>query len=129
MLDQAALAYMLASGEYDRHLRQMRRRYRARRDALVSALERWLPSASVRGISARMHVLVELPADCNEADVIAAAAARGVAVEPVAPMRSARDGSPAFVIGYARLPEHRLAEAARMLADAVDEASRAQARR
>jgi len=44
-------------------------------------------------------------------------------------MRSARDGSPAFVIGYARLPEHRLAEAARMLADAVDEASRAQARR
>ena len=34
-LDQLALARLLESGAYDRHLRQARRRYRARRDALV----------------------------------------------------------------------------------------------
>ena len=36
-LDQLALARMLESGAYDSHLRQARRRYRARRDALVRA--------------------------------------------------------------------------------------------
>ena len=34
-LDQLALARLLESGAYDRHLRQARRRYRSRRDALV----------------------------------------------------------------------------------------------
>ena len=38
-LDQLALARLLESGAYDRHLRQARRRYRARRDALLSAVE------------------------------------------------------------------------------------------
>ena len=39
-LDQLALARLLESGAYDRHLRQARRRYRARRDALVGAVAR-----------------------------------------------------------------------------------------
>ena len=37
-LEQLALARLLESGAYDRHLRQARRRYRARRDALVAAV-------------------------------------------------------------------------------------------
>ena len=36
-LDQLALARLFESGAYDRHLRQARRRYRARRDVLVQA--------------------------------------------------------------------------------------------
>ena len=39
-LDQLALARLLESGAYDRHLRSARRRYRARRDALVAAVAR-----------------------------------------------------------------------------------------
>ncbi|MGK5558910.1 PLP-dependent aminotransferase family protein, partial [Actinomadura kijaniata] len=42
-LDQHALAHLLSSGGYDRHLRAMRRRYRARRDALADALRTRLP--------------------------------------------------------------------------------------
>ena len=39
-LDQLALARLIESGAYDRHLRQARRRYRARRDALVGRASR-----------------------------------------------------------------------------------------
>jgi GntR family transcriptional regulator / MocR family aminotransferase len=119
VLDQAALAQLLASGSYDHHLRRMRRRYRARRDALVTALNRWLPAARVRGISAGLHLLLELPPGCAEADAAAAAAARGIAVDQVAPMRAAPGGPPALVLGYARLPEQHLTDAARLLAHAV----------
>ena len=48
-LDQLALARLIESGAYDRHLRQARRRYRARRDALVAAVARHLPGARVTG--------------------------------------------------------------------------------
>ena len=61
VIDQYALARLIASGAYDRHLRQMRRRYRARRDAMVEALARWLPGATVHGVSAGIQLYLELP--------------------------------------------------------------------
>ena len=42
-IEQHAFADFLARGELDRHLRRMRLRYRARRDALVAALGRGCP--------------------------------------------------------------------------------------
>ena len=42
-IDQHAFADFLERGELDRHLRRMRARYRARRDALVAALARGAP--------------------------------------------------------------------------------------
>jgi GntR family transcriptional regulator/MocR family aminotransferase len=119
VIDQYALAQLIASGAYDRHLRQLRRRYRARRDALTDALAQWLPGGVVRGVSAGIQLYVELPPDHDQAAVIKAAAERGVAVEGVAPLRVASDGPPALVLGFARLPEHRIAEAVRLLAEAA----------
>jgi GntR family transcriptional regulator / MocR family aminotransferase len=119
VLDQHALARLIAGGAYDRHLRQMRRRYRARRDALTDALARWLPGAVTHGVPAGIQLYVELPADHDETAVVAAAAERGVTVEGVAPLRIDRRGPPALVLGFARLPEHRIPEAVRLLAEAA----------
>jgi GntR family transcriptional regulator / MocR family aminotransferase len=119
VIDQHALAQLIASGAYDRQLRQLRRRYRARRDALTDALARWLPGAVVHGVSAGIQLYVELPSDHDEAAVVTAAAERGVAVAGVAPLRIAGGGPPALVLGFARLPEHRIAEAIRLLAEAA----------
>ncbi|MCO5992710.1 MocR-like pyridoxine biosynthesis transcription factor PdxR [Actinoallomurus rhizosphaericola] len=118
-LDQQVLARLIATGGYDRHLRGMRRRYRDRRDAFATALTRRLPQVRVHGVSAGLHAYVELPAGTDETDVVARAAALGVAVQGVAPMRVRHPGPPAIVIGYARLPEHRLAEAVDLLAQAL----------
>jgi GntR family transcriptional regulator/MocR family aminotransferase len=119
VIDQYALAQLIASGAYDRQLRQLRRRYRARRDALAGALARWLPGAVVHGVPAGIQLYVELPPGHDEAAVVEAAAERGVAVEGVAPLRIAAGGPPALVLGFARLPEHRIAEAIRLLAGAT----------
>jgi GntR family transcriptional regulator/MocR family aminotransferase len=119
VIDQYALAQLIASGAYDRQLRQLRRRYRSRRDALAGALARWLPGAVVHGVPAGIQLYVELPPGHDEAAVVEAAAERGVAVEGVAPLRIAAGGPPALVLGFARLPEHRIAEAIRLLAGAT----------
>jgi GntR family transcriptional regulator / MocR family aminotransferase len=125
VIDQYALAQLISSGAYDRQLRQLRRRYRARRDALTDALARWLPGAVVHGVPAGIQLYVELPAGHDRDAVVEAAAERGVAVEGVAPLRAAGDGPPALVLGFARLPEHRVAEAVRLLAEAATSASTA----
>jgi GntR family transcriptional regulator / MocR family aminotransferase len=129
VLDQYTLAELLASGAYDRQLRLLRRRYRARRDALTDALARWLPGAVVHGVSAGIQLYVELPPGLDEAAVVAAAAERGVAVEGVAPLRIAGGGPPALVLGFARLPEHRIADAVRLLAEAARRSRHRPARR
>jgi GntR family transcriptional regulator/MocR family aminotransferase len=109
VLEQHVLADLLRTGAYDRHLRRMRREYRTRRDALVRALAEHFPEITVRGVSAGLHLLAELPGGWDERAVAAAARARGLAAEPVAPMRH-RPGPPALVVGFARLPVQRAGE-------------------
>ncbi|MDX6677780.1 MAG: GntR family transcriptional regulator / MocR family aminotransferase [Solirubrobacteraceae bacterium] len=109
LFDQLALADLLASGELDRHLRRTRRRYRDRRDALVAAVQAELPGASVEGIAAGLHALVRLPARADEAATVAAAAARGIALEGLATFRrSDTPAPPALVIGYGNLSERAI---------------------
>lgn len=118
VLEQLALAHLIASGGYDRHLRGMRRRYRARRDALADALRVQLPDARVQGVAAGLHLYVELPPGPDELKVIAGAARSGVALHGAAPMWSA-PAPAALVIGYARANEARLAAAVEIIAEVV----------
>jgi GntR family transcriptional regulator/MocR family aminotransferase len=122
VLDQHVLTRLIAGGDHSRHLRVMRRKYRDRRDAFVAALGARLPEVRVLGVSAGLHAYAELPESCDEATVVARAAALGVAVEPVTPMRVRHPGPPAIVVGYARLPERRLTEAVDLLASAIETA-------
>jgi DNA-binding transcriptional MocR family regulator len=122
VLDQHVLARLITDGDHSRHLRLMRRKYRDRRDAFVAALAARLPEVRVHGVSAGLHAYAELPESCDEAAVVARAAGLGVAVEAVTPMRVRHPGPPAIVVGYARLPERRLAEAVDLLATAIETA-------
>lgn len=109
---QLMLARLLESGEYDRHVRLVRGRHRARRDALLDALVAALPGASVKGIAAGLHLLVTLP-DANTDDAAVADELRdaGVLVHPLSWHRR-RPGPPGLVIGYAAHPPDRLRQAA-----------------
>ncbi|GAA4375147.1 PLP-dependent aminotransferase family protein [Actinomadura verrucosospora] len=122
VLEQYALTEFLRGGGYDRHLRTMRRRYRARRDALAGALAENLPGARVHGVSAGIHLYVELPGGCDEDRVVEHAARAGVSVAGARAMwspRRAEEAPPALVLGYAGLPEPRLVKAAQLLGQAV----------
>jgi GntR family transcriptional regulator / MocR family aminotransferase len=58
---------------------------------------------------------VELPRGHDQHAVVEAAAQRGVGRRG----HAAAGGPPALVLGFARLPEHRIAEAVRLLAEAA----------
>ena len=104
---QLALADMIRSGAYDRHVRRARLIYRRRRDRLVTTVTREAPGLRVHGIAAGLHALLELPAGTSEAAVIELAAARGLAVAGLeAYTDGPPSGRPALVIGYASPPEH-----------------------
>jgi GntR family transcriptional regulator/MocR family aminotransferase len=115
VLEQLTLAAFLARGELDRHLRHTRPLYRRRRDALLAGL----PGLRAEGAAAGLHVLVRLPGGASEADVVAAAAARDVAVEPLGPHDMSGACAPALVLGYSRLSEPALAQAAKRLRSAL----------
>jgi GntR family transcriptional regulator/MocR family aminotransferase len=119
-IEQLALADFLARGDLDRYLRRMRVRYRARRDALVAAVNEELPEAKVRGIAAGLHATVELPAGCDERAIQAEAERRRVLI---AVMSEARIGDaplpPALLLGYAHTPEPAIARGVREIAEAV----------
>lgn len=124
--DQLTLADLLASGAYDRHVRRMRQRHRARRDRLVSALAERVPEVRVTGIAAGLHAVVELPPGTERA-ALAAAARHGVAVEGLASYRHPDARGPAhpdgLVVGYATPPERLYGAAVDALCGALDEAA------
>jgi GntR family transcriptional regulator/MocR family aminotransferase len=115
---QLALAHMITSGGFDKHLRLVRARQRARRDALLDALRRHLPTARVQGIAAGLHLLVTLP-DVDD-DVVLAKRARAadVRVHPLSRHRLG-DGPAGLVIGYAANTPDRLHEAVRRIASVI----------
>ncbi|GAA2075220.1 PLP-dependent aminotransferase family protein [Actinomadura alba] len=119
VIEQHALAGLIASGGYDRHLRVMRRQYRLRRDALVDALRTHLPGSRVHGVSAGLHVYVELPAGMRERSVIESAARAGVALEGASPLWSGTAPTPALVLGYGGLSTTRLIRAVALVGSAV----------
>jgi len=120
VLGQLALARLLESAAYDRHLRRARRANRRRRDALVAALAEQLPGARLDGLAAGLHAIVRLPASVDIAALGAATAARGVAATP---LPGAEGRSDALILGYARLSEPAIAEGVRRLAAAVADAA------
>lgn len=124
VIEQYALAHLIAGGAYDRHLRRMRREYRRRRDALVGALAEHLPRLAVRGISAGLHLYAvpdpKAGAGTDASGLAGAARAAGLSAEVATPALGTAEGRPAgLVIGFARLPAHRVREAVRAMAERV----------
>ncbi|MFI5593791.1 PLP-dependent aminotransferase family protein [Amycolatopsis sp. NPDC051758] len=99
--DQLTLAEFLTSGDYDRHVRAMRLRYRRRRDQLVAAVASRAPGIRVSGIAAGLHAVLDLPAG-TEREVIATAAKAGLAVGGLGDFaHPSVQGGDGLVVGYA----------------------------
>jgi GntR family transcriptional regulator/MocR family aminotransferase len=105
-IDQLTMADFLTRGQYDRHIRRMRLRYRRRRDALVNALADF--DIGISGLPAGLHLLLHLP-DGTEHEVLRRAAEAGVALAGLSRLRhplaeaSHRDG---VVVNFGAPAEH-----------------------
>ncbi|MFI5505893.1 PLP-dependent aminotransferase family protein [Mycobacterium sp. NPDC051804] len=117
VMDQVAFAQFLSSGEYDRHLRQMRRRYQIRRTALLNALARHLPDATVLGAAAGVHLTVRFPDGFPLDDLVAHAEKMRIRVEPVNRCYAEpATAPPGLLLGYANLTESQIERGVRELA-------------
>jgi GntR family transcriptional regulator/MocR family aminotransferase len=119
-IEQHAFADFLSRGELDRHLRRMRVRYRARRDALVEALTAELPEVRVHGIRAGLHVTVELTPGDRARVIRDEAARRRVGLTALSDyyLERANDSS-MLLLGYGRISEGMIRVGVRELAAAV----------
>ncbi|TDU91222.1 GntR family transcriptional regulator/MocR family aminotransferase [Kribbella voronezhensis] len=120
VFDQLTFADFVARGEFDRHLRRMRPRYRRLRDTLVGRLAERVPDLVPIGVSAGLHVMTWLPPDLTEAAVAKAALERGLGVYGLAPYWMEQAGPEGLVFGYGSLTEGEVVEGIDLLADAID---------
>ncbi|MDJ0379878.1 PLP-dependent aminotransferase family protein [Streptomyces sp. G-G2] len=145
LLPQLVLAHLVESGGLERHLRFVRGRHRARRDAMLRAIGTHLPGARVHGAAAGLHLTVTFdggdggdggartggaatggaggaPGEAfTDMDLAAAALAAGVKAHPLSWHRM-RPGPPGLVLGYAAGPASEIEEGIAVLGAALREA-------
>jgi GntR family transcriptional regulator / MocR family aminotransferase len=110
-LDQLTLGGFLRSGDFDRQVRALRARYRARRDRLLEALARRLPDLAIGGAGTGVHLVLYLPTglvDVQIAERALRARAR-VGVAALSQFCIDRTDLNGLVIGYGRLHEDAIA--------------------
>jgi GntR family transcriptional regulator / MocR family aminotransferase len=119
-LDELTLAELITSGEYDRHVRRCRLVYRRRRDRLIAALDAAMPGPRITGVAAGLQAVLRLDPGVREADTVAAAAARGLALEGMRGYCAPGITHPeAIVLGYGTPPAHSFTTAVARLCAAV----------
>jgi len=127
-LGQEALATLIASGAYERHIRRVRRRNGERRTALLAALAAELRDrVAIVGADAGLHLIAwlrEVPRR-REEELIARAGAVGLGIYPVTPLYDAsaatdRPDCAGIVLGYASLDEREIGRGVRRLAAVLD---------
>lgn len=120
VVTQAAYSTLLERGEIDRHLRRTRRMYHARRNALIDAIARCLPEASVGGAAAGLHLIAWMPEGTHEAEITESAAGRGVAIHTLHQNCAVSVAlPPALLLGYGLIPESAIPRAIQELAIAA----------
>jgi GntR family transcriptional regulator / MocR family aminotransferase len=119
-LEQLAFADFIERGELDRHLRRMRRLYRRRRESLLKALRNHMPERRVFGIAAGLHLMLELPADADEDDIVARARDLSVNVTGTKEYRARAKLPPSLILGYGFLRDSAVAEGVKRLAAVVE---------
>ncbi|MGV0815208.1 PLP-dependent aminotransferase family protein [Mycolicibacterium boenickei] len=126
VMDQIAFSQFLTSGGYDRHLRQMRRRYLGRRNALLAALSRHLPRAEVLGAAAGVHLTVRFPTGFPIEDLTRRATELRIRLEPLGPCYAdPATAQPGLILGYANLTESQIDRGMAMLGEVAQQLTKA----
>ncbi len=120
-LEQLALATLIESGRYDRHLRHMRRVYAARRATLIRALSEHAPRIKLHGLAAGFHAVAELGPGADEGATVEAARARSVGLYGMSLFRLSEPSGPGpraqLVLGFGDMSEPAIERGIATIAD------------
>ena len=117
-LEQSALAELLETGGYARHVHRVSRVYAARRDGLVSALQRHFgESQIIWGDQAGLHLAWFPPADFAPSGLVAQTARRcGLEAMTLPPSMAIKSpGGHAVLLGFGVLPESQIDQRVKQL--------------
>ena len=119
-LEQQTLAEFITTGMYERHLRRLRRRSTARREALLDAIHKNLGErVEVTGDGSGAHVVLWPKKRISEETVIARAASLGVGIYGISHCFLARPSRTGLMLGYARMNEKEIREGIRLLSEVL----------
>lgn len=121
---QRALAAFLASGDFDRHIRRVRRQYAERRAALREALLPASGLARLWGMEAGLHAFLELAPELDELHLAEVALRRGVRVSLLRPYYLGRPDRQGWLVAYGGLTTEEVRWAAGVLAEVLCQAAR-----
>ena len=117
-LEQETLAEFISTGMYERHLRRVRRRNTAHREALLDAIRKYLGDrVEVTGDGAGAHVVLWPSKRISENAVIEKAACRGVGIYGVSRYFLKRPSRSGLMLGYSRMREGEIREGIRRLSE------------
>jgi GntR family transcriptional regulator/MocR family aminotransferase len=116
---QRTVGELMATGEYDRHIRRMLRRYRTRREVLIRALEKNLgPDVEIGGGNSGSHLAVWLPRLRVELldELIGRCKALGVGVYSIAEHAALPLDRAGLILGYGLMDIDSIAPGVKVLA-------------
>jgi len=118
VFEQHALAEFIESGEFARHVRRSRARYRERAEAIYEAGRKWLPpSHAIIRPASGLTTLMRAPKSEDHEARIAAAMRRGIELSPLAMFALDHRPSPGYVLGFAPFDPDALWHAVRRLGE------------
>jgi GntR family transcriptional regulator/MocR family aminotransferase len=117
-IDQLALARLIESGRYDKHLRQMRTLYEGRRGVLIETLSRYAPQVQLSGLAAGFHAVAHLPRKVEEKAFVSAAQTKSIGLYGMSGYRSnGATRPPQLVLGFGHLSESSIERGIAVIAD------------
>ena len=119
-LEQETLAEFISTGMYERHLRRLRRRNTARREALLHSIHKYLGTrVEVTGDGSGAHIVLWPGKRVSEATAIAQAASRGVGIYGISHCFLKRPSRAGIILGYSRMNEKEIREGIRLLSETL----------
>ena len=118
ILMQEAMAHFIASGALDAHLRKMERRYRARWEITLSALQEHLPDFAIQASQGGTCFWLTGPPEVDTTRLAQNLKARGVLIDEGSVFfRDPLQGRCNFRIGFAALPKDRIDDGIKIIAE------------
>ncbi len=111
--DQHILANFMRDGHFSKHLNRMRKIYRKKHDKVMAVFSQHYPHIRITGDSAGMHMLLSIPSEKSEQQLLQQATQARLAIKPLsrylfAPQQTIH---PTFILGFGGLPMEQIEEA------------------
>jgi GntR family transcriptional regulator/MocR family aminotransferase len=118
MMEQKVLCRFIEDGFFERHLNKMRNIYKKKRDTLVKAITELDCGIEILGSDAGLHMLLHIPNNMNEEELILSALSLGLKVYGISKYyfdKASLSNDPTILLGFAAMAESDIDKAVVLL--------------